>query len=366
VADLTQRSCCESYSRGERPIEPREPRLSRLRPTTPLGIAAFGTVLLALLAVVALAARAHHTPGGRPGVHRPPSGVGSYLFSTAAVVAVAACLFFLYVWFSERDMLAQRRQHRRGSAKALVFILGVALLASILSHFHNFGFRNRAKPEQQQKVHPGQHAKTKPNGAAPGQTQAPEFKWLPVFVATAAGMVLLGAIGIRAMRRARRGLEEQYVLERELESLLDDTLADLYAMRDPREAIIAAYGRMERLFASSGLPREPSEAPMEYLDRALGELRASGAALRRLTALFQWAKFSAHDVDARMRDEAIRALTLVRDELKANRQEDDVRRAEADAAQRERASDGSEDRTYGENPFATVGDKVRGDPNTIR
>jgi hypothetical protein len=327
-----------------------------------------GVVLLVLLAIVAAAARAHHTPGGRPGVHSPPSGVGDYLFSIGAVIAVAVCGFFLYLGFSERDMLAQRRRQRRGTAKALLFVLGIGLVASILSHFRHLNvplLRHRTKTNVTQ--HGGAPTKTKHKSpTAPGEGHPPEFKWLPVFLATAGGMILLGVIGVRHMRRERRGLEEQHRLELELESLLDETLADLYAMRDPREAIIAAYGRMERLFASSGLPRDPSEAPMEYLNRALGELHASGSALTRLTALFEWAKFSNHEVDTGMRDEAIRALTLVRDELKANRQEDELRREGAQAANRERAFDDSDERTFGENPFETVGDRVRGDPNTIR
>ena len=68
--------------------------------------------------------------------------------------------------------------------------------------------------------------------------------------------------------------------------------------------------------------------PLEYLARALGELRASGAALGRLTGLFQWAKFSSHDVNEDMRTEAIEALTQVRDELRAKREEDKLRRAQ--------------------------------------
>jgi len=155
----------------------------------------------------------------------------------------------------------------------------------------------------------------------------PEFKWLPVFIATAAGLAVLGFIGVRTLRRERRGLAETHALQLEFEELVEDTLADLYAEVDPRKAIIAAYARVERIFASYGLPREPSEAPVEYLERALSELRASGAALRRLTSLFQWAKFSAHDVDPKMRDEAIGALLEVRDELRANRIEEEIRQA---------------------------------------
>jgi hypothetical protein len=51
--------------------------------------------------------------------------------------------------------------------------------------------------------------------------------------------------------------------------------------------------------------------------------------LRRLTGLFEWAKFSAHDVDPKMRDEAIGALLEVRDELQANRLEDEIQAATA-------------------------------------
>jgi hypothetical protein len=277
---------------------------------------------------------------------------------------VGSFLFFLYFWFSERDMLAQRRQQKRGVSRSLVFIIVVALAASVASRFD---FLRRQGKEEQQKIHPGQPAPTKKKKLPPpGTTSPPEFKWLPVFLATATGMAVLGVIGIRHMRRERRGLDDKHLLELELESLLEDTLADLYAMADPREAIIAAYSRMERLFATYGLPREPSEAPVEYLNRALGELRASGSALRRLTDLFQWAKFSTHEVGPSMRDDAISALTLVRDELKSNRIEDDKRREDAAAIERERAAPGSEGRTFGEDPFATVGDKVRGDVHSGR
>jgi hypothetical protein len=49
---------------------------------------------------------------------------------------------------------------------------------------------------------------------------------------------------------------------------------------------------MERALAAGGLPRRPSEAPFEYVERALGELETSAESARRLTDLFEWAKFS--------------------------------------------------------------------------
>ena len=56
----------------------------------------------------------------------------------------------------------------------------------------------------------------------------------------AAGVAVLGYIGLRTLRRSRSELLESHALERRFESLLDQTLDDLYAQKDPRKAIIAA------------------------------------------------------------------------------------------------------------------------------
>jgi Domain of unknown function (DUF4129) len=352
---------------GETTTESPHSRLARFRPGSPLGLALLGLALCGLLALVAAVARAHHTPGGRSGIHEPPRGVGNYLFSIGAVVAVSIALFIVYLWFSERDLLAEahRKRQRKGMRRVIaILLIGLALVPALASRFHLWSARD---VQQRQKVNPGKPAQSTKKTNTPGAARAPEFEWLPVFVATTAGVLLLGFIGLRAMRRQRVELLSAHRLELELESLLDDTLADLHAMKDPREAIIAAYTKMERLFAAYGLPRAPSEAPMEYMTRALGELRASGASLRRLTALFQWAKFSTHDVDAKMRADAISALTDVRDELRANRREDELAREQREALERDRA-DAADDReqTHGEDPFATLGEKVRGDVYTQR
>jgi hypothetical protein len=70
-----------------------------------------------------------------------------------------------------------------------------------------------------------------------------------------------------------------------------------------------------------------------------------------------------------MREEAITALTQVRDELRANRQEDEVRQAEA-YAQREQqqglGEDTEDNRTFGENPFDAANEKMKGSVYTQR
>ena len=96
---------------------------------------------------------------------------------------------------------------------------------------------------------------------------------------------------------------------------LDDSIDDLRRDPDLRRAIIAAYARMEGSLAHAGLPRSPAEAPYEYLERSLVELDAGAQGARRLTELFERAKFSHHALGEGMRTEAVDALVAVRDDL---------------------------------------------------
>ena len=66
------------------------------------------------------------------------------------------------------------------------------------------------------------------------------------------------------------------------------------------------------------IPRHPAEAPLEYVERALLSLDTSAGAVRRLTDLFEWARFSHHDPEPSMRDDAVDALVAVRDELRTS------------------------------------------------
>jgi hypothetical protein len=329
-----------------------------------------GCALLALFGLVAAASRGHHTPGSSAGIRQPPSGVGDYIFSIVGVVAVVGALFLLYLWVSERDMLAEQRRRRQGKGqyKALAILVFLGLVAVLVAHFHlGFGGALRQLMHRRSTAPPA--TRLKQLAHKKGQQRAPHFEWLPVLITTGAGTILLGFIGARTLRRSRHEHVAAHLLEQEFAELIDDTLEDLRAEKDPRRAIIKAYARMERLFETYGVPRSPAEAPMEYLGRALLELRASGAALGRLTGLFQWAKFSAHGVDEAMREDAISALTLVRDELRANRQEDEARREEAEALRREQpgAADASDDeRTFGKNPFDEANEKMKGSVYTQR
>ena len=142
------------------------------------------------------------------------------------------------------------------------------------------------------------------------------FQW-PELFAVLGALLALGLV--LYVRRARDVLPaRRRDAPQSLAAALDESLDDLRTDPDLRRAIIAAYARMEAALAAAGLPRRPAEAPLEYLERTLLSLDTSAEAVRRLTGLFEWARFSHHEPEPSMRDDAVDALIAVRDELRAS------------------------------------------------
>jgi hypothetical protein len=153
-------------------------------------------------------------------------------------------------------------------------------------------------------------------------------------------VVVIAVLALYLSHRARRRRLDPLpdALLPALADVLDETLDDLRAEADPRRAVIAAYARMERALGAYGLPRNPSEAPDEYLQRIFADLDVSRLSTSRVTALFAWAKFSGHDVAPEMKQEAIEALEAVREELRAAEILAEHERLTALAERRERAA----------------------------
>jgi hypothetical protein len=146
----------------------------------------------------------------------------------------------------------------------------------------------------------------------------PQFRWLPIIVVGSLVAGIGGTMGLLAMRRKQAELAS-IPIQVSLAEVLSETLDDLRREADPRRAVIQAYARMERTLAARGLPRREFEAPVEYLTRVLDAVQASSHSIRRLTQLFQRARFSTHEIDAAMKEDAISALTGLRAELEVAR-----------------------------------------------
>ena len=291
-------------------------------------------LLLLLLAAVAIASTGE-TPLGGGGTRRPADQVVDVAASLFLVVMVLGAVLLVVLLSLRRDVLAEgaRLRKQRGRWRGLVafaiffVLLGLGFIAARGHQGERLrspiGAVRTAAEEQKQQGR---------------QPYEPHFTIWPVLVV--AGLAGAGLAAAYAAHRARRralgrGDPELALL---LADVVEETLDDLRAEVEPRKAVIAAYARLERALAAYGLPRRPSEAPAEYVARILDDLEVATAAVRRLTALYERAKFSQHDVDVGMKEEAIDTLEDVRAELRAAELRAEEERAAALAAARERAA----------------------------
>jgi hypothetical protein len=264
------------------------------------------------LALVGLAAGERWRGGdGRAEGSVPVLVIDAMLIVGAILGAVTMVLFALVYGGSYGSVALERRKRsstmRVLTSVAIVIIAIFAVVAIRKAWSDRFGDR---RPETEQ-VQPGARAEGRP-----GESGDRTLDWR--FVGGAFVVALIGsAYAARLLMRNAYGPDTTDDPAEAVAAILDDTLEDLLNEQDPRRAVVAAYARMERALAAHGLPRQRSEAPAEYLERALEELSASASSASRLTRLFEWARFSDHPVEPGMKEEAIQALVAVRDELTA-------------------------------------------------
>jgi uncharacterized protein DUF4129 len=295
-----------------------------------LGLAA----LVLLLAAVAIAS-AGSLPAGAGGARRPADQFVDVLISLYLVLMVVGAATWVYVLAVSRDGVAEAivaRKRRSRWRSFLKLTLGFLLLGLVLRWLAVDGdLRNRIAAQV------GRGQRSPSNATRSPDAYQPHFATWPVVIVLA--LVAIGVVAWYVSYRARRRRLEPFSdrIGPALADLLEETLDDLRAEADARKAVIAAYARMERALAAYGLPRDPSEAPEEYLGRILADLEVSRRSIARLTALFAWAKFSGHDVAPEMKDEAIAALEAVRAELRAAEILAEARRLEMQRQLHERA-----------------------------
>jgi hypothetical protein len=290
------------------------------------------SAVTALLVLVAIVSKAHRPVGGIGGGNlNAPTAVADYLATIALIVVPIGAVLGIFGLVTRRRQAGRSGQmgwHRTMIASGIIVALTSVAVFTVKGPpaKPKLG-KGRLPPKPNFDPFPVQ-----PKGAAAKKAPATQAQggWLPALVV---GSLLLGifvtagASAVRA-RRNRPVLEDETELAQALNEMLSDSLDDLRAERDPRKAVIRAYGRMEETFAAYGVPREEHETPLEYVGRVLDSLGVSSHAVRRLVLLFERAKFSPHEIGPSMKDEAIEAVAGLRSELEAGRMQA-IRRAEA-------------------------------------
>jgi hypothetical protein len=280
-----------------------------------------GIALMALLALVAVASRAHR-PGGGSGAEsaHPPALIGDYLATIALITIPIGSVLVLWGLTQSRRLSALEGKTNWRRTLVTFVVLSLLLAAGVFAVDRHGGFalfRRDAQETTPASTTPASIRAKKARHPRVAPPRRAHFQWLPALVLGSVVLGLAASMGAAALLRRREGdaVDEEAALAAALQEVLADSLDDLRAERDPRRAVIRTYARMETTFAAYGVAREESEAPLEYLARVLDSLRVSAYAVRRLTQLFERAKFSPHEVDAEMKDGAIKALAGLRAEL---------------------------------------------------
>jgi hypothetical protein len=272
-------------------------------------------VVTALLAVVAIAAHGRPLDSSSRGHGGLPGSFWDYTYTTIVILAVPILLAGVLAALYVRPARKKRRPFWQSMLRTVVICVLIVGFEALLIHRLNLRHLRLHSPHSP--AESGQPGAEGQHGQHVSGRQHLQFQWDELAIVLTLLFVLAVAVVI-ALRRSRpdRGTLDAIAPE-VLAAALDESLDDLRNDPDLRRAIIAAYSRMETALAAAGLPRDPAEAPFEYVERALVSLDTSVASVRRLTDLFEWARFSHHEPEPSMRDDAVDALVAVRDELRA-------------------------------------------------
>ena len=266
-----------------------------------------GVTLLVVVVVLASRPTAGATPAVGAAITR--TVLDSVFYLLVALALIEALVLVWLLWPQDDDSPTPRLDRRRPSmlaalAFAVTLVLAVWARSGHLGRLPLFATR---LPSLTASVAPRLDARA---GVAPSGVD-----WAAVAVAglllVAVAVLtwrLLGAPS-RRLRVARSPLAE-------LESVLDDAVQDAGAALDPRRAVLVAWLRVEQLLADHDAGRHPFEAPFEFAARAAARVGLGGGAMERLAGLYEWARFSVHDVTEEMRRETLEGLAQVRERLR--------------------------------------------------
>lgn len=264
--------------------------------------------LVAVVAVLAARGRDADASTSVPQIDTPLDLVSG---AVGVLVVVGVCLVIAMVVAGMRKV-DNAAPLAFGSLAGAGIVVGLLIAVAALTD----------PPEMQVEIEiisPGVEAEDTADAAE--DDQAPMW---PFLAALALGAAAAAAIPIaRTLRRDgpprddEPSGEELATRRRVLAGLLDDALDDLRRHPDPREAVIAAWARLETAVEVTGGRRAPSDTPLRFLDRLLRSVSASAPAVSRLTATFEQAMFSEHPIGPDDQAAAVDALVAVRDELGA-------------------------------------------------
>jgi hypothetical protein len=273
--------------------------------------------IVSLLAVVALAARGGHPNGhGRASDRVVPASLQDSLVTLIAIVYVLTVLALIYAFVRYRGEWRPRETHWLRNFFMALLLMAVVVPIGYRAIMHS-PLREKAKRAQQQSQQEANaRRRALDKRPKPIRGRPAEFNWS--LTAALGGLLVIGGVVLLLRRRPLQPGPDGLSVAEELSRVAAASIDELRSEPDARKAVIAAYANMERVLAANGLPRRRAEVPFEYLARMLRQLEVRKDAVRALTELFEYAKFSPHEIDTAMKEEAIAAFAALRDDLQTD------------------------------------------------
>ncbi|MPZ69564.1 MAG: DUF4129 domain-containing protein [Actinobacteria bacterium] len=235
--------------------------------------------------------------------------VARYLVIALLGLGVVIYVILQFSYASDRRAAGADQYRRPGWPFALFFVVLLAFWAAspgfqsavrdLLERGDRSG-RSGASAEEDPTLVPPQREESKALGI--GLTAI-----LVVLVVSSAAVVRI----LVTPDRLKSKTDRDEALARAIEAGIED----LESIADPRAAVIACYGGMLAFAEAAGFERDLSDTPSQALIRLFNAVRVDRAEARRLTELFERAKFSQHPVDDEMRREATAILGRIRESL---------------------------------------------------
>ena len=271
-------------------------------------------VVVVLLAVVAWAATGVQTGGASGSARTMSPGVSGTLTAILAAAWGAGLVVLIVVGRRLRRRLAEDDEGLEPPpvpwwVTMVAWLIVAAVFLMVLVTFRN-GQEGQPRPAPAPTAAPGDLT------SDTREDQRRPSAWVIVgFVAGAAAAAAALAFAARRTASIEEDREPLPELRRHVVGVVDDSINDIERDPDPRRAIIRAYTRMEAVLARGGIPRRPSETPLEYIDGALRTLAIPAGPARSLTDLFEIARFSDRPIDISMKRRAIDCLLDIRSAL---------------------------------------------------
>jgi NADH:ubiquinone oxidoreductase subunit 6 (subunit J) len=289
-------------------------RMGRIRRRSPLSLAVLATLLLVVVALSATEEWAFLESSSENRIVLPDTPFPLAYVAMAAIGILIVCVLALRVG-------EQRPRRERGSRSALrPLAVALALLAlwvmfpPIQQLVSNL-IRDPDEGGRQTEVETQERPE---RGAGTEETETVRSRplgWAVILAFALAALAVLAALIVLVRQNPETPAPRRRRLHRGLIKEIEASERDLRTIDDPRAAVIACYSRMQKAVTVAGVGRRESDTPFELLDRLALDDRIPQIVARRLTELFETAKFSLRPVDENMRMQALDCLGRVREAL---------------------------------------------------